>query len=323
MFNTINQFKLKHLSSAVLATALLVALPVQAADKPRISANTDIKPVATLSAQESQAISLAAGRILLHTDKARHAIAGKDKEAALGEINQGLTLIKIIQNAMQKYIVTTKIEAGDVTYSTEEEVSKRFVPVFDEQYIEDVVEPVIQAKKKAYGAAKTTQGKHTTKKEAKPLLTPMEAFSVWRHSSMKLNIVMAADALALAKTELDKDKNDNADSALALLQSGVIFEFDEIELPLIEAADNLKLAELEASEGKSEEALITLKLASDDLKKYERIAGESRAKEVRELHQEIDKLSESLEKGDGSKSTLDKAKKEISSYWDRVRKWFK
>lgn len=324
MFNTINQFKLKHLSSAVLATALLVAFPVQAADKPRISANTDIKPVATLSAQESQTISLAAGRILLHTDKARHAIAGKDREAALGEINQGLTLIKIIQNAMQKYIVTTKIEAGDVTYSSEEEVSKRFVPVFDELYIEDVVEPVIQAKRKAQGATKAAKEKHAAKKRAKPVLIPMEEFSVWRHSSMKLNIVMAAGALALAKTELEKDKNDNADSALALLQSaGVTFEFDEIELPLIEAADNLKLAELEISEGKREEAIITLKLASDDLKKYERIAGESRAREVRELHQEIDKLSESLEKEDGSKNTLDKAKKEISSYWDRVRKWFK
>ncbi len=319
MSNTINQFKLKHLSSAVLVSALLIALPVQAVDKPRISASTDIKPVATLSAQESQTVSLAAGRILLHTDKARLAIARKDKEAALGEINQGLTLVKIIQNAMQKYIVTTKIEAGGVTYSSKEEVGKRFVLVFDEQYIEEVIEPVIQAKKKAQGTAKPA-----AKEGRKSTLAPLEDFSMWRRSSMRLNIALAAHALDLAKTELEKDKSSNADSALAILQAeGVTFEFDEIELPLIEAANNLKLAELEVSEGKSKEASTTLKLASDDLKKYEQITGDSRAKEVRELHQKIDKLSESLEKADGLKSTLDKAKKEIASYWDHAVKWFK
>lgn len=146
-------------------------------------------------------------------------------------------------------------------------------------------------------------------------------------TGMRLTIpprIIAAHALDLAKTELDKDKSSNADSALAMLQSeGVTFEFDEIEMPLVEAADNLKLAELEISEGKSEEARITLKLASDDLKKYEQITGESRAKEVWELYQNIDKLTESIEKGNNLESALEKAKKEIASYWDRVRKWFK
>ncbi len=326
MSKTINQFKLKSLNIAVLATALLIGLPAHAADKARITASTDVKPVATLSAQESQALSLAAGRILLHADRARLAIAGEDKEAALGEINQGLTLVKVIQNAMPKYKVITKIEAGDVTYNADDEVSRRFVAIFDEQYIEDVIEPVIQSKKKAkvQNTAKPGDGKAAAKEGAKQIIAPLEDFTMWRHSSMKLNIALAAHALDLAKTELDKGKNSNADLALALLQSnGVMFELHEMEMPLVEAADNLKLAELEVSEGKSEEARLTLKLASDDLKKYERITGESRAKEVRELHQKIDKLSESLAKGDGSKSTLEKTKKEIASYWDHVRKWFK
>lgn len=311
-------------NAVVLATALLITLPAQAADKPRISAHTNTKPVATLSAQESQAVSLAAGRILLHADKARLAIAGEDKETALSEIDQGMTLVKVIQHAMPKYKVTTKIEAGDITYSADDEVSRRYVPIFDEQYIEDVIEPVVQSKKKAQNTTKPEGDKTATKADTKQTIASLEEFTMWRRSTMRLNIALAAHALDLAKKELDRNKSSNADSALAMLQSeGVTFEFDEIEMPLVEAADNLKLAELEISEGKSEEARITLKLASDDLKKYEQITGESRAKEVRELHQKIDKLSESLEKGDGSKSTLDKAKKEIASYWDRVRKWFK
>ncbi|NOY70796.1 MAG: hypothetical protein GXP14_00215 [Gammaproteobacteria bacterium] len=326
MPKTTNQFQLKPLSIAVLATALLVSLPTHAVDKARITASTDVKPVTILSAQESQALSLAAGRILLHTDKARLAIAREDKSAALNEIDQGLTLVNVIQNAMPKYKVTTKIEAGDITYNADDKVSKNFVAIFDEQYIEDVTEPVIQSKKKAQArnTAKPGDGKITAKEGEKKTIAPLENFTMWRHSSMRLNITLAADALNLAKIELNKGKNHYADSALALLQSnGVVFELHEMEMPLVEAADNLKLAELEISEGKSEEARITLKLASDDLKKYERITGENRAKEVRKLHQKIDNLSESLEKGDGSKSTLEAAKKEIASYWNRVRKWFK
>jgi len=308
MYNATNRFKFKPLTGAVLAAVLLVGLPAHAADKTRISATTDIKPVSVLSGKESQALSLAAGRILLHTDNARQAIANKDKALALKEINQGLTLVKVINNALPKYRVTTEIKAGDATYKAEDDVSRRYVTVFDEQFIENVVTPVVQAKKHA----------------ASHGLEPIEDFSQLNRSTMKLDVGLAGDALALAKAELGKGKNDNADAALTLLQTtGITFEFDEVELPLTEAADNLKQAELEISEGKSEDARATLKLASDDLKKYEGNVGESRAKEVRELNQKIDTLASSLGKGDGSKSTLEKAKKEIASYWEHVVKWFK
>ncbi len=146
---------------------------------------------------------------------------------------------------------------------------------------------------------------------------------MWRRSSMKLNVALAADALALAKEELDSDKTDAADAALAVLQSeGVIFEFDEVELPLLEAADNLKLAELQIGEGNVAAARATLKVASDDLKRYEQITGESRAKDVRELHHKIDKLIDAMEDREHS-GELKKAGQEIESYWRHVVKWFK
>jgi len=315
MSDIVTPFKIKPLCSAVLAAALFVSLPVFAGnDKARIIAETNIQPVATLSEQESQAISLAAGRVLLHTDNARIAIAEENKETALREIGQGLTLVKVIESTIPKYKVTTTIKTGDVTYTDEEEVNKRFVQIFNEQYIQDVIAPVVQAKKNNL--------KHHGHKDGHS--PAIEDYSVWSQSSMKLNIVMASDALTLARDELKKDHFDNADVALALLQAeGVVFEYSVMELPLTEAADDLKLAQLEISEGKAGQAQATLKRASDSLKKYESISGESRAKEVRKLHKQIDKLARSLAKGDHSESALKKAGKEIASYWERVVKWFK
>ncbi|VAW96392.1 hypothetical protein MNBD_GAMMA19-1238 [hydrothermal vent metagenome] len=312
MSDTVTLFKMKPLCSAVLAAALFVSLPVSAAtDKPRIIAETEIQPVATLSAQESQAMSLAAGRVLLHSDNARIAIVEEDKETALKEIKQGLILVKLIENTIPKYKVTTTIKAGDMTYRAEDEVNKHFVSVFNEQYIEDIVAPVVQAKSEA--------------DEKKSNSSPgIEDYAIWRQSSMKLNIALAADALALARKELEKGHFDNADVALTLLQTeGVVFEYSVKELPLTSAADDLKLAQLEVSEGKTEQAQATLKRASDNLKKYESLSGESRAKEVRKLHNQIDKLAQLLAKGDHSESALKKAGKEIGSFWDRVVKWFK
>ncbi len=309
-------FKMKPLCGAVIALALLVTFPAQAADgKARITAETDIQPLVTLTDQESQVISLAAGRILLHTDNARIAIAAKDKKTAMEEIEQGLTLVKLVERSLPKYKITTKIKTDDVTYSDEDEVSRRFVTVYNEQFIEDVIAPVVHEK------AKTLKGRHGHKSTNSRFF---EDYSVWRQAAMKLNIVMADNALKLARDELEKGNLDNADLTLALLQAeGVVFEFDEVELPLTEAADDLKLAQLELSEGKIDQAQATLKRASDNLKKYERISGDSRAKDVRELQKEIDKLGKSLAKGDHSENTLEKAGKKIASYWERVVKWFK
>ncbi len=311
-------FNIKPLHGAVIALALLVTLPAQAdEDKARIMAETDIQPIVTLTDKESQAVSLAAGRILLHTDNARLAIAAKDDKTAMEEIEKGLTLVKLVKRSLPKYKVTTKITTGDVTYRDEDEISKRFVTVFNEQFIDDVIAPVVQAKAKS----RTLKGRHGHKPAKSHFY---EDYSVWHQASMKLNIVMADNALNLAKGELEKGNLDNADLALALLQAeGVVFEFDEVELPLTEAADDLKLAQLELSEGKVDQAQATLQKASDNLKKYERITGETRAKDVRELQKEIDKLNRSLAKGDNSENALEKAGKKVASYWERVVRWFK
>ena len=308
-------FKNKPLRGAVLAAAFVVALPAfGASDKARISADLDIQPLSTLSAQESQAVSLAAGRILLHTAEARLAIAAQDKKSALKEVDQGLTLVKVINNALPKYKVKTTIKSGDVTYSDEDEVSKRFVQVFNEQFVVDVIAPVVKAKNKS----------NRSHGQMRHRATAAQDYSWWRKATMKLDVITAADALALAKVELQKGNFDNADAALALLQTdGVVFEYSDVELPLAEAADNLKLAQLEVKEGKLDQAQETLKRASESLKKYERFSGENRTKEVEELNKQIEQMIESLAKGGQSDSALKKIGQDIASYWERVAKWFK
>ena len=54
-----------------------------------------------------------------------------------------------------------------------------------------------------------------------------------------------------------------------------------------------------------------------------KIAGENRGKDVRALHQEIDKFTKSLEEKKSLKIEMDNADKAIASWWERAIKWFK
>jgi hypothetical protein len=102
----------------------------------------------------------------------------------------------------------------------------------------------------------------------------------------------------------------------------VTFTYSEAQLPLIAAADNLKRAQLQIKSGENAQALFTLKLASDELKKYEQIMGGNRGKEVSALHQEIDNYIKTLEGEQHLKKTMENTDKMISSWWDRAVKWF-
>ena len=303
----------KVLHNAIaMATALTFTLAMQAAQslENKITASSGVQPITSLTDKESQAVSTSAGRVLKHTEAARQKIADKNKDSALEEIAQGLKLINIIENTVPKHKVITDIKSDGITYHDEEEVAQRYVSVFNESYLEDIITPVLQANK---------VGKNKHK-----IIAPTEDFSMLRHTSMKLDVMMAKRKMMQARKELNEGKYDDADLALAAIQySGIIFEFDEIELPLVEAADNLLLARSEAKEGKYAEALATLKLASTDLKKYEDLSGKSRAAEVKKLHKEIDKLTDSLDGLDNLKSEMKKVEGKISSWWDRTVKWFK
>ena len=111
------------------------------------------------------------------------------------------------------------------------------------------------------------------------------------YTTVMLDFNLTRQALDVAKSELAKEdhaEHQKADAALHALQtSGVIFEFVELDLPLEQAADNLKLAEIEMTAGNHEAAKSALHRASDELKKFEKQAGEHLSKDVKALHEEI------------------------------------
>lgn len=309
----------------VLIAVVTFSFTAQADEKanPKITANSNVKAVATLTDKEAQAVSFAAGRVLQHVENARLAILHKKTDKALRQVEQGLKLVNIIENTVPKLNVTTDIKSGNISYHNEDEVAQRYVNVFNESYVEDIITPLVQAKKEGKGKQLKSkkEGEDKGKTSAEPAL---EDFSMWNYATVKLDVVLAKHLLEMAEKTIKDGKNADADAALLDLQTrGVIFSFTEVELPLVEATDNLKLAQLQAKSGEYAEALTTLKLASDDLKRYERITGESRSKEVRSLHQEIDKFTKSLEGEKDLKKAMENAEKEISSWTDRALKWLR
>jgi len=132
---------------AICVTVFTFGISVQARESSKITSSTKIKVLTTLTDQEAQAISQAAARVLYHTEQAKLAIADKKKDEALKQINQGIKLIRIIKSAVPKYKITTSIKSSGLSYKSSEDVVQRYVTVFNNSYIEDVVTPVVQAKK--------------------------------------------------------------------------------------------------------------------------------------------------------------------------------
>ncbi len=102
----------------------------------------------------------------------------------------------MIENALSKYKVITKIEASGVTYNTEDEVSPRYVIVFDEKNIEDVIKPVVQAKKKSHLGTKAEKRKHARKKEG--IYQFSLSGSIFQALFITLFLILVSDYLYMA-----------------------------------------------------------------------------------------------------------------------------
>lgn len=292
---------------AILVTATLSTGPVLA--KARITSTIDAQPTFTLTEEESKAVSVAAGRILKHVNDARVALEEKQTKAALGHIEQGLTLVKIIEQAVPPVKVKADIQAGAMTYHHEEEMQQGIIPIYEELDQVEVVGPVKRAKQEK------SQISNETRSGASAVTYEGTEFT-----SLDLDLPLAKRNLGRAKKALEDDKSDDADTALLAIQTrGVLFTLLEEHLPLREAADNLKLAEYEFKNGQANEAKSALKVASDALKEYEKNSGENRAKDVKKIHQEIDDLSGKLDQQTDREGVM----KKMTSWWDRVAKWLK
>lgn len=311
------------------ASTVLAADPSRSATTPkkkaasaRISSSVDVQPAAPLSDQEFREVSFTAGRILTHIARARDAIRDKKSDDAAMQVEQSLKLTAIIDNVLPHYKVKTEIKSGDLAYSDEDDVTLRYVTLFDELEHRDIISPIVQAKKEAQQKQEQKEEPDAATKKGRGAIAISHADI--SHTTAKLDIVLARHMLNRAKQALDDGKTEEADESLHAVQNrGVLLEYEEIDLPLEEAADNLKLAEMEMQEGRHAEAKAALEVAIDQLKEYEELAGENRGAEVKSLHEEITKLTTELEKGKVSDADQQKHTAKISEWWNRATKWFK
>ncbi|HWB12287.1 MAG TPA: YfdX family protein [Pirellulales bacterium] len=288
----------------------------------RIVSKVDMEPVGELSDEEAREVSFAAGRIVKHVIQARYAIRKKDNDQAATHVQQALQLIAIIDSVMPHFKVKTEIKAGDLTYSDEDDVAPNCVRFYDELEWRDILSPIAQAKKESEHGGQNNRSAASAEREVPAALAVTHADMVC--STAKLDVELARHMLTRAKEDLAEDKAAEADQALLALQSrAVLFEVEEIDLPLEEAADNLKLAEVEMQAGRIAEAKVALHAAIDQLKRYENLVGENRGAEVKALHEEISKLTAELEGGKLSEAEKRKHATRISDWWHRATKWFK
>lgn len=295
--------------TAICATVFTAGISAHAGETSKITSVTTTKALSTLTDQESQAVSQAAGRVIYHTEQAQLAIADKKKDAALKQINQGLKLIRIIKSAIPKYKVTTNIKTSDISYKTSENIAQRYVTVLNSSFVENVVMPVVQGK---------NGGMSNHHKSSQ---NPKEDYSMARRMTVTLDTLVAGRMLNIAKADVKANKLKEAGNALTEVQShGVILSSVEVPLPLASAVDNLYLAQSEMSRKHYKNAYVTLKEASSDLKVYEKINGETHSKAARAIAQKIDKLT-SVDDKSKIESLMRNAKGDIASWWSDVKSW--
>ena len=209
-------------------------------DKPlRIVSKIDVEPVAHLSDSEVREVSFASGRILKHVAQARDAIAENHKQDAVRHVDQAVKLMKIVDGLLPHYKVKTQITSGDVCYLDEDDVTPRYVTLFEDIDRRDVISPVIRAKHEAGLKADPTPPQKEPDGKLAPVPLVVTRADV-TYTLVKLDVDLARRMLALASKELGEDKIKQADSALHSLQAGgVLLELEEIDLPLKQSADNL------------------------------------------------------------------------------------
>jgi hypothetical protein len=86
--------------------------------------------------------------------------------------------------------------------------------------------------------------------------------------------------------------------------------------PLVRAMDNLHLAESEFIASHPRQAQSALAGASDALKNYEKMTGDSRSKEVATLSHEIDGMTNDIDQEKPETFTP-----KVEGWWDQCRTW--
>jgi hypothetical protein len=287
-----------------MSLLLLGSLAGQARAEDRITADITSTPNATLTAKESRAVSIAAGRLLKHAADARLAIVQGDNKKALAEIEKGQKLVKVIDAALPTYTVKAKITAGDQVYEDEQTERQRIVPIFNELDKYSMVAPLQQVRKEA-------------EKQKGVAGEPVVSDAGIETMRVSLDVSLAKAGLDLAHKKMEAGKPIEADDALAMVQGSVFLTTVAVDMPLETARENLMDAKSSVEQGDFVEARASLDAAANDLKTYEKSVPDNMADAANSIRTDVEKLTGAIEKDHEG------AINEINGLWDRVGKIMK
>ncbi|MCO6429887.1 MAG: YfdX family protein [Deltaproteobacteria bacterium] len=269
-----------------------------------ISMDTQTSIERTASAKDMRAISYAAGRLLVHVDRARTALNQENSDDALRNINQGKTLAKIVENNASVYRVTTSISSGDLKYSTDERVRSLLIPIYTELERVSIIAPIAAAKQSEQ--ARKDSAKLQREPAAKVTDVNLAA------TSIQLDVATANQQLKQAESAIRQGNLEEADQALERIQQSVAMSYVAVDLPLVQARQNLMLAEAYAQDGRTQDVKRLLQSVADSLEQYAKNADSAKEKEVKSLRDEIENTGQELQ-GEQQLAT-----QQINDWWQQI-----
>jgi YfdX protein len=287
----------------VLTFLLLFALTVpHALAEERISSKMTVTPKIQLSNTEKDSLSLAAEQILRQVQVARANIKYSSGAEALKHVQKGLELVKIINNALPEYDLTTTIKSGNATYQDQEKQKQSVIPVYGELDETFAMLPHVKTAKHE-GAVNQSPEKSVGEAEV-------------RDTRIFLDIRDANYYLEQAAANLQNNDASQADKSLATLQNNVIHEFGEVEVPLLRARWSLMEAARMVVHNDYQEAKAFLQEAVDQLEIYKSDVGNATVKTTQSMINDIRNVSSGL------REQKEASAQKITGIWDKLANSF-
>ena len=261
-----------------------------------------VSPKIQLSNTEKDSLSLAAEQILRQVQVARADIKYQGGTGALKHVQKGLELVKIINNALPEYDVTTTIKSGNATYQDEEKRKQSVIPVYGEL---DEMFAMLPHVKTAKHEAVGNQSPEKSVGEAEV-----------RDTRTFLDVRDANYYLEQAAANLQNNDANQADKSLAALQNNVIHEFGEVEVPLLRARWSLMEAARMVVHNDYQEAKAFLQEAADQLEIYKSDVGKATAKTTQSMINDIRNVSSRL------REQKEASAQKITGIWDKLARSF-
>jgi hypothetical protein len=252
-----------------------------------------------LSAEDFRQVSTLASHITEHLNGAVRYLEDNNLGNATSEVDKAKALTKVIRDMLPTTTVTTIVKdaKGNEVYRNKNNVQDDLVPIYEQMTAMDVVEPIVEAKKREV--------------EVKGIkLADSEVI----RTSVLLDLGYVERKLTRAQALMAKEPQKSLDELKLAQTHGIRFSVAKEDNALVKAQRALRLAERMVNEKKYEGAESNLRLARVHLETYKTVTDESRGKEVDKLQKDIDRLFGTLEKAD--------SESKVRELWTRVTNWF-